>query len=280
VNRQGAKSAKKDRSTRRPRRGVSCELICGDALDVLGVMPDRSIDMVFMDPSYGQGTNDKDLIGRWEAALGKRTTKMFPVMNPSRPIYGDDARASLVYRCALLEVRRLMRGGGCCCCCGGGGGPDPQFGRWSLWMDQVFKFKQMIVWDKGPMGMGWHYRRSYEVVLVGQIPGGRCKWYDRSYKVENVIRAIPKIIPQENDHPTVKPVALPAHFIRLHSRRGDIVCDPFMGSGTTGVAALKARRSFIGIEIDPHWCDVARKRIKDECGLSVKVRKFRKRRSA
>ena len=48
-----------------------------------------------------------------------------------------------------------------------GGGPDPQFARWSLWMNEVFNFKQMVVWDNGPMGMGWHYRRSYETVLVG-----------------------------------------------------------------------------------------------------------------
>ena len=57
----------------------------------------------------------------------------------------------------------------------------------------------MVIWDKGKMGMGWHYRRSYETVLVAQKRGGPCKWYDESHKIENIIRpgdyGIRKIIP-------------------------------------------------------------------------------------
>ena len=130
-------------------------------------------------------------------------------------------------------------------------------------MDEV-DFKQMVVWDKGPMGMGWHYRRSYETVLVGQKRGGPCKWYDKSKRIENIIRpdAIGKIIPQADDHPTVKPVALGAHFIRLHTTDGDTVLDPFMGSGTTGVACANLGRRFIGIEIEERYFDIACERIR------------------
>ena len=78
----------------------------------------------------------------------------------------------------------------------GGGGPDPQFARWALELDQHLDFKQMVVWDKGPMGMGWHYRRSYETVLVAQKPGAACRWFDKTNRIENIIRHIPKIIPQ------------------------------------------------------------------------------------
>lgn len=46
----------------------------------------------------------------------------------------------------------------------------------------------MIVWDKGPMGMGWHYRRSYETVLVAEKPGAACRWYDDTNGIENIIR--------------------------------------------------------------------------------------------
>lgn len=124
-------------------------------------------------------------------------------------------------------------------------------------LDKLIGFKQAIVYDKGPIGMGWHYRRSYEFVLVGQKPGAKAKWYDETNKIENIIRpgdyGIAKIIPSKNQHPTEKPWQLAAHFIRLHTKPGDIVLDPFMGSGSTGVAALSLDRRFIGIELDKHW---------------------------
>lgn len=139
------------------------------------------------------------------------------------------------------------------------------FARWSLEMDKHLEFKQMVVWDKGPMGMGWHYRRSYETILVAQKKGAACKWYDDSNKIENIIRPgyknIKKIIPSKNQHPTQKPVELFSHFINLHTVPGDTVLDPFMGSGTTGVACVQTGRNFIGCEIDEEYFEVARKRI-------------------
>lgn len=160
--------------------------------------------------------------------------------------------------------RLLLRGGAIACCCPGGVGADPTFARWSLLLDELIGFKQAVVWDKGPIGMGWHYRRSYEFVLVGQKPG-KARWFDESHRIENVIRpgdqGIRKIIPRADQHPTQKPVELAEHFIRLHTQPGDIVLDPFTGSGTTGVAALRLGRRFVGVELDPHWFNVARDRI-------------------
>lgn len=138
-------------------------------------------------------------------------------------------------------------------------------------MDDVLRFKQAVVWDKGKMGLGWHYRRSYEMILVAEKRGvGKARWFDSTRKVENVIRpgdyGIKKIIPQKNQHPTEKPVALSQHFIGLHSQPGETILDPFMGSGTTGVAALRTGRRFIGIEIDPGHFAVARERIERALG--------------
>ena len=126
----------------------------------------------------------------------------------------------------------------------------------------------MVVWDKGPMGMGWHYRRSYETVLVAQKRGGACKWYDDTSRIENVIRpgdyGIKKRIPSADEHPTPKVPELAQHFIRLHSQPGETVLDPFMGGGSTGVAALRERRRFIGIELDPEWFHFACERLHRE----------------
>lgn len=135
-------------------------------------------------------------------------------------------------------------------------------------MNEVFEFKQMIVWDKGPMGMGWHYRRSYETVLVGMKNGAKCAWYDDSKAIENIIRpgdyGIRKIIPQADEHPTAKPWKLAAHFIRLHTQKGQVVLDPFMGHCPTGVAAMRLERGFIGIELDEKHFYASVKRIEAE----------------
>ena len=109
------------------------------------------------------------------------------------------------------------------------------------------------------MGMGWHYRRNYEFVLVAEKSGGKCHWYG-GHDVPNVIRDIGKIIPTADQHPTEKPVALPAFFIPLHSKSREIVLDPFLGSGTTLIAAEQLGRRCYGLEIEPRYCDVIVKR--------------------
>jgi DNA modification methylase len=226
----------------------------------MATFPDNSIDFVWTDPPYGHHNNNGDLISRWESALGRGAYK--PEEN--RPIANDGAEANEIYQDMLVEAVRILKPGSVICsCCGGGGGPNPQYARWSIWMDELFEFKQMVVWDKGKIGMGWHYRRSYEVVLVGVKKGKKGRWYDTSRKIENIIRHIPKIIPRKNQHPTVKPVALVEHFLSLHSQAGDIILDPFVGSGTTAIACLNTGRNYIGIEQSEEYCELARNRIAD-----------------
>lgn len=64
-----------------------------------------------------------------------------------------------------------------------------------------------------------------------------------------------------NDHCTVKPLALMRYLVRLVTRKGGIVLDPFMGSGTTGIAAIQEGMRFIGIEKDPHYYEISKRRI-------------------
>jgi len=240
-------------------------LYLGDCLEIIPALD--PVDFVFTDPPYGHNNNDGDMIANWEAIYGGKNKVKKVEESEYRPIANDGIEANEIYKQVLpLLEARLSRGGCCCCCCCcGGGGPDPQFARWSIWMDEVFDFKQMVIWDKGPMGMGHHYRRSYETVLVGVKHGGPVKWYDNTRRIENIIRpeACGKIIPQKDDHPTVKPVKLSNIFIGLHSRPGEIVLDPFMGSGTTGISAITMGRKFIGIELDEIHFNHAVQRITD-----------------
>ena len=68
-------------------------------------------------------------------------------------------------------------------------------------------------------------------------------------------------IREGNYHPTVKPIKLMSYIITMGSREGDVVLDPYLGSGTTAIATLLLQRSFIGIEIDKNYCQVAARRI-------------------
>lgn len=241
-------------------------VVTGDAVSELAALPDACVDMVLTDPPYGHNNNDGDLIANREKALGKAVDaeKAAP-----RPIANDGPEANDLLRAVLPHVARLLRHGGCCCCCGGRG-PDPQFARWSLWIDEHLDFKQMVVWDKGPMGMGWHYRRSYETVLVATKPGGPCKWYDTSNRIENIIRpgsmGVRKIIPRAHDHPTPKPPELAAWFIHLHTQPGDIVLDMFAGHGWVGEAAVRMGRRYLGVELDAGFAERARERVAQAAG--------------
>ena len=243
--------------------GPNYTLYLGDCRAVHAQLADSSIDMVCTDPPYGHNNNNNnDLIHRWEAVLGRLPNGADTPAG--RPIANDGEEANEVLRAVLPDWKRLIKPGCCCCCCCCGGGPDPQFARWSLWLDEEIGFKQMVVWDKGPMGMGWHYRRSYETVLVAQKPGAACRWFDTTNTVENIIRpydGIRKIIPSADDHPTPKPIELAAHFIGLHTKEDDTVLDSFMGRGWVGVASLRMGRKFIGVEIDVEHYDMAARKL-------------------
>ncbi len=81
----------------------------------------------------------------------------------------------------------------------------------------------------------------------------------------NRLRKDGSIIPplkSRNNHPTVKPIKLMEYLIKLVSRKGATILDPFLGSGTTAIACLKLNRKFIGIEKEPEYAKIAQARIK------------------
>ena len=234
-------------------------LFHGDCREIVPLLPSKSIDMIFTDPPYGHNNNDGDLIANREAALGRGKS------GAPRPIANDGLEANDLVRFLFQQSKRLLNEGCCCCCCGGGG-PDPQFARWSLWMDEILGFKMCVVWDKCGLGMGWHYRRNWECVLVSPTS----KWYGGD-SVPNVVR-FSKIIPSKDQHPTEKPVSLASFFIRNHTVDGEIVLDPFAGAGSTGIAALRMRRKAILIEIDAAWCgEIVKKLEKESASVSNRL---------
>jgi DNA modification methylase len=119
--------------------------------------------------------------------------------------------------------------------------------------------KELVIWDKGGLGLGAHYRQNYEYVIIATRPGSNCMWRGNG-REPNILR-VNRCVPRPGGHPTPKPVELMAHFIRLHSDKGSIVLDPFSGQGPTLVAAMNLNRKFIGIEIDEGHCRAAAERL-------------------
>lgn len=138
--------------------------------------------------------------------------------------------------------------------------------------------KNLCVWAKSNAGMGSFYRSQHELVCVfkcGSAPHinnielgkfGRNRTNVWNYAGVN---AFGESRSDLQLHPTVKPVAMVEDAIRDCSRRKGIILDPFIGSGTTLIAAERTGRIGYGIEIDPHYCDVALRRLKTVCGLDA-----------
>ncbi len=227
-------------------------LYCGDCITVMRHWPNAWVDMIWTDPPYGHNNQDGDVQERLRHHRGL----------PLLPIANDDADSMReVVDAMLTEAARVLRPDCCCCCCCGGGGPRPTFAWVADRMDQSgLRFFHSVIWDKKNPGLGWRYRRQHEMVMVAHREGGKLLWADNNETARNVFGLMP---PRERHHPNEKPLALVNHFVQLHTVAGDTILDPFMGSGTTGVACAKLGRKFIGIEIDPKYFDIACKRIED-----------------
>jgi site-specific DNA-methyltransferase (adenine-specific) len=86
--------------------------------------------------------------------------------------------------------------------------------------------------------------------------------YDSDERYPLSVVTFPKDTQKEALHPTQKPIALCEYLIRTYTNEGDLVLDNCMGSGSTGVACINTNRSFIGIELDEHYFEIAKKRLK------------------
>lgn len=122
-----------------------------------------------------------------------------------------------------------------------------------------FKFQQILIWDKGNAVVNRYYLNAFELILM--LRKGPAKNIN-DMGTSNILR-VSNIIGTKK-HPTEKPVELMEIMIKNSSNEGDVVIDPFMGVGATGVACKNLNRNFIGIEIDKKYFDIANKRIKDE----------------
>jgi len=118
-----------------------------------------------------------------------------------------------------------------------------------------FKFWKPLVWDKKTIGMGYHYRARYEFILF--FEKGKRRLNDLG--IADVI-LVPRI---HRGYPAEKPAAVSEILINQSSKPGDIVADPFIGSGSVGVAALRLNRRFIGTDVNPYAVSLSAEKLRE-----------------
>ena len=225
----------------------------GDCREVMGSMPEDSIDIIWTDPPYGHSNHDGDFNSRLNSLRGIDDK---PIANDSRDLMRETVDTM------LLEAARVLKRDCCCCCCCGGGGPSPTFAWLALRMDDKgLRFFHSCIWDKRNPGLGWRFRRQHEMVMVAHRKGGKLKWADDASCMPNILSYYP---PRDRLHPNEKPIDMVSAFLAKMATPDSVVLDPFMGAGTTLVAAKAMGLRCIGIELEESYCEIAANRLAQE----------------
>lgn len=235
-----------------------------DAYDGLRELPDNSVDMVIADPPYNISQDSLSIkrnnlrspsfkraadvkldFGEWdkwtEEQFYEFTEKWFKecvrVLKPKGWFFSFFSKERIGYFC------------------------DPRNG---LFLQNGINVKTIITWHKTNPVTSFrkmNYLSSTEFIVVGSKGESKIPNFLLQKDMHNFYETPNSSIYGETDHPTEKPVSLVKWLIITATNEGDLVLDPFMGSGTTAVAARSVGRNFIGFEIDENYCKMAKKRI-------------------
>jgi site-specific DNA-methyltransferase (adenine-specific) len=203
------------------------EIICGDCLDVMREWPAGCVDAVITDPPYGQGA------GKMNALRG-----MAGHMAINRDYGGftwDASRPSPEYFAEMLRVSKVQA----------------IFGG-NFFADLLPPTRCWVCWYKGRR----NDHADCEMLWTNLDKPARML----NYYFDGCMQGDRREIGTGRMHPTQKPLAVMEWLVERFTQPGDLILDPFCGSGSTLVAAERLGRRWIGIDIDTHWCDVARRR--------------------
>lgn len=215
------------------------ELWHGDCLSLMENIPDKSVDAVIVDPPYGIN---------YQSNMRTKSKKFPVIANDDKPFIDF-----------IDHIPRILRESGCVLI----------FTRWDIQNVFINKLKDVglptrsiIIWDKKNYGMGnlkQEFGRSYESIIFST---------NKLFKFPNKrpidIISCPRVSSNKIVHSNEKPVTLLGMLIKYVTKDQDTILDCTMGSGSTGVAAVKTNRKFIVIEIDNNYFEIAKKRINRE----------------
>jgi len=218
------------------------QLTHGDAVAWLRTLPGESIDLVVTDPPYESLEKHR--------AIGS-TTRLKHSTSSSNDwfeIFPNGRFPELfaeIYRVLKPHTHFYLY-------CD----PETMFVAKPLGEEAGFKFWKQIIWDKVSIGMGYHYRARYECILF--FEKGKRKL--NNLGIADII-AQPRI---RGGYPAEKPPAVTRVLIEQSTQPGELVIDPFMGSGSSGVAAVSTGRHFMGNDLCQEAIDITRGRLLGE----------------
>ena len=224
----------------------------GDCRDLLKKIPDNSIDLILCDPPYNIAQYSTGNIKfDWRSDINNNVAEWDHIeLNP----------------CDFLEdFKRVLSPNGNIFIFTS----YNQIGKWHEIFDPEFDTFQFMVWHKTnpvPNFRKSSFLNSCELIVCMWNKGHIWNFSTQS-EMHNFIESpicmdVERL--KEPKHPTQKPVAILKHIIEIASSPDSIVLDPFMGVGSTGVAAMELGRKFIGIEIDDEYYNAAVNRLKEK----------------
>ena len=224
------------------------KLYCGDCLDIMANIPSGSIDLIVTDPPYR--VTARGSAGNSGGMLQKEINKKGKVFQHNNIDVKDYAP----------EFYRVLKEGTHCYVMTN---HKNLIDMLNVFTDCGFHFVKSLICDKGNKIMGTFYMSQFEYILF--FRKGKAKNINNcgtSYII-SVPNKKTKGLDGSSIHDTEKPVRLMEILIENSSKEGDLVLDPFMGSGTTGIACVNMDRKFIGIELDEQYFKIAENRINE-----------------
>lgn len=230
----------------------------GDCVAIMKEVSDKSVDLIITDPPYNLGNFMKDrdtnlgqMRGNFFGSAGWDNLDFELWQESMDRFFGEASRVmkkggSMIVFMAVIKLETLIR----------------------LAQSHGFYYKTTGVWHKlnpMPRNMNLHFVNSTEswVYFTYQTKTGTFNNGGRVLHDFVETAVTPNSERKHGKHPTQKPEQLIGHFIDTLSNEDDLVLDPFMGSGTTGVVAKRQGRNFIGIELDESYYQMAKKRIEE-----------------
>ena len=215
------------------------ELSTQDAVEWLRTQPSESIDLVITDPAYESLEKHR--------AIGT-TTRLKHSKSSSNDWFQifPNARFGELFRETFRVLRRNTHFYLLC-------DAETMFVAKPIAEEAGFRFWKPLVWDKCTIGMGYHYRARYEFILFFE----KGKWRLNDLGIADVI-SVPRV---RGGYPAEKPWEVADVLIGQSSVPGEVVADPFMGSGSVGIAALRRGCRFLGNDLNPEAVECARQRL-------------------
>jgi site-specific DNA-methyltransferase (adenine-specific) len=222
------------------------KLICGECVEQLKLLDDNSIDLIVTDPPYK--VTSRGSAGNSGGMLQKKINKKGQVFAYNNIDCSEYAP----------EFYRVLKDGSHCYVMTNYVNLIKMLNTFT---NCGFHFIKCLIWDKGNKIMGQYYMSQFEYIMFFR----KGKGIKINHCGTSDILSYPNIKTKDengnNLHDTEKNVDLMEVLINNSSKEGEIVLDPFMGIGSTGIAAVRNSREFIGIELDPKYYDIAVQRI-------------------